>query len=399
MKYIFITFSIINIGGSQLYVRNKAKWLREQGWDVEIWSSMEGNVCIPELVGEQKHIIHDLAYPPQFLRRSKQNKIIDLICNETKQQESIIVESHSTVFGLWGEKIAKKLHAKHLLNSLEENNRVLSHSHFGFIKYKWEHKALCGIFPTSIDSFFKKYKFIITPEKSYYLNAHCSNPVDDVPYNISLIEGAKTIILFGRLNKPFMPESAKSISEYLKKKHDDYFNVIIIGGAGDFKSYKKLFAEINNCNLIMTGNLFPVPYSLLSKADVVVASAGCVRVSYNLGIPTISIDGNDLQPIGIMGFSTTQTLFRDKEPIIPLGVLLDKVLYEGCIEKHLKPFSPVEFEFSEHIRFVNSMVDPYSYYDTDKITFNFKNKCISRAKRILYNLIGYSNYSKLSKYI
>ena len=399
-KYIFITFSIINAGGSQLYVRNKVNFLRKQGYDVFVFSAMEGPVLIDGLREFEQCIDVNLAGVPQLMTKRGQRKTLEkMVLTIGKCTEDCVVESHSTKFGLWGEMLAQRLGIKHLLFSLEENNAALNKEHLQFLTFKLRQHALCGIIERSLPLLFSKHGIQLKDNQYYTLRAHCNNPVEDITSVFELPQADYTICLMGRLNKGFMLPSAEAIAEYVAQNPTARFNVVIIGG-GDKQTENKFqncFSSLANCHCLLTGFLMPIPYSFLTKMDVVVTSAGCCTACTNYGLAVISVDGNDYQPIGMYKQTTDNSLFRTDEPIRSLSLWLDDVFKEKKYINHIIPFVPIEFDFSDHLIFSDQIDASMGYFDVNRIQLEWKYIISRRLRRMIYNIIGVNLYTKISK--
>lgn len=398
-NYIFITFSIINAGGSQLYVRNKSEYLQKNGYNVYVFSATEGSVLINGLKKYKPYIIHDLAYSPLVLSNMIINNVLNRISESVCfDKTETIVETHSIQFGLWGELLAEKIHAKHFLYSLEESNSLPDISFLEFTTYKWRQIAFAGIIKRSLITFFNKYGVTISDNQAYWLPAYCNNPVEDIPSNIDLVSDNINICLMGRLNKGFMRPSAQAIADYIKTYTSTSYNVVIIGGGEESieKDFVNIFKDLSNANLILTGFLSPISYDLISKMDVVVTSSGCCTAAWRQGLVVISIDGKDYNPIGVFKYTTENSLFRTDEPMVPLQHLLDDVLVKRKYPKKVQGFVPVTFDFKDHIDFINNMKNSYSYYKVLDISISYKLKVIENVKRFLYNLLGAAKYSKIA---
>ena len=124
-KYIILTGSIIDVGGSQLYSKNKKKYLEEKGWDVSIYSFQRGQILIDELKGCSNNIIHNLKFSPNLFSAKIKKKVIDEIIWE-KNYEEVVVESHSINLSLWGEMIAQKVNGKHVIVLVDETFEKLT---------------------------------------------------------------------------------------------------------------------------------------------------------------------------------------------------------------------------------------------------------------------------------
>ena len=147
----------------------------------------------------------------------------------------------------------------------------------------------------------------------------------------------------------------------------------------------------------MTGFLMPIPYSLLTKMDVVITSAGCCSTCRNVGVTVISIDGNDFSPIGIFGQTTQNSLFRTKEPAIPISTWLDDVIVDKKYSNHIVPFKPIEYDYSEHLSFTDQIDTSMGYFDVMRIHLDWEYILSRRIRRFIYKIIGVNLYTKISK--
>ena len=100
--YIFLTFSIIGVGGSQIYTRNKALFLKEHGWNVIIVSALEGEILIEDLKLYESCIIPELRFKPHIYSKSVTETILKKISTEISTEGDVIIESHSILLSLWG---------------------------------------------------------------------------------------------------------------------------------------------------------------------------------------------------------------------------------------------------------------------------------------------------------
>ena len=398
-KYIFITFSIVEVGGSQIYVDKKKSALESCGWEVYVFSANQGHIIIDGLRDCEKYIDFRYGAPPVSFSKKTRHRIVNNLIDTIGMAEEMIIESHSGIMGMWGELLAEKLHATHLLYSIEEKCTSLNASHLKFLQFKWEQKALAGITPTVLKHFFESQGIIIKEEQSYCLRAYGNSSLEDVPTAIQMPSGLETIGLMGRLEKAFMYPTALSIAEYINNRQDRRFNVLVVGGGSkaDINKIQSCFKGLTNCNLIMTGHLFPVPDALVSQVSVMVSSSGSCSLSRRVGVPTISIDGNDLKPIGVLGYTTNQILFRKEERPVELADLLDDILEEKIYKKEIKPFEPLKPDYTSHKQFVDGINMNMGSYDIDTITIPSTYIIKMRLKRMLRRLVGYKRYEQLSK--
>ena len=60
-KYVFLTTSIRNVGGAQLYISRKLDYLKENGWDVDVFFYNDGKVVIPNLECFKDNCVNELS--------------------------------------------------------------------------------------------------------------------------------------------------------------------------------------------------------------------------------------------------------------------------------------------------------------------------------------------------
>src|SRR5690554_6200204 len=119
-SYIFLTSNLHVVGGQQLYVTSKAKWLKNNGYRVNIIAAAKGKIYINDLKQYKDNIIEELSIIPHWFNNRKRNSIIEKIIGIIGEiNDDIIIESNSQNLSVWGEIIAKILNAKHLFFSLQ----------------------------------------------------------------------------------------------------------------------------------------------------------------------------------------------------------------------------------------------------------------------------------------
>lgn len=397
--YILLPTAITEMGGGQMYVRNKMKYIEEQGWRVEIFSGQEGTIYINDLKKYRRNIIRVLDDAPFIYSQKTIEATLlhmkNIIGNENEQ---IIIESGAAHTCYWGELLSKEIHGKHIVFLLDEHNDKIDFRYLDFFDFKHQRKELTGIANRSLMDLFRDYK-LINQENNYWLTAYCSNVVEEC-YN-PIIEKIKkadySIGSIGRLEKPYVLPVAEEIRKFAANHPDATFNIIFIGGSTIRKSMKQLrkkFRGMNNINLILTNYMFPIPKKIFNLVNVFISSSGSARVSYNEGIPTIAIDGHDYMPIGIVGYTTEQTLYRENTAAKSISELLEDILINKCLlQMNFNAYEPEDIKvyFEPHIEFINKSSQEFSYYPV----INMKPYGKDKKKKILRQIFGGYFYYKL----
>jgi len=402
-KYIFFASCITGMGGAQMYLRNKSLYLQEQGWDVSLVSAQRGKIYILELK-RYDWFIPELGFNYYLFSGRKRERIVnEIIGNFIQQQfEDIVIESTCMSECTWGEVVAEKIGARHLCYILQEYNVANSFTERNFLRFKYERHELAGIVQKSLQNLFTSF-YPIETEKSYYLPAYCNNVVEDIDSedlkNINRQDYDYIVGCLSRLDKPFIIHAINGFIDYAQSHLEKKYLLLMIGGAPEgssfIKNINKLFERISNVTLHITGYLFPVPSKLLDICDVFFTSAGSAWVCKQSGIPTITYDGNDFHPIGILGRTTNNCLLRDKnEPILDLSNLLDKVLLEKSYVKEPSTQELNNPDFSSHDQFLFEMSREKNYFDFEHVTQSVSEK---KLKALLF-IFGAENYYKMGNW-
>ena len=75
-KYVILIQSFSDMGGAQMYIRNKVLYLREHGWTATIVAGLAENVVIPEL-REFRVSIPELIFSNYFFTLKRQRCVLD----------------------------------------------------------------------------------------------------------------------------------------------------------------------------------------------------------------------------------------------------------------------------------------------------------------------------------
>lgn len=113
--FVIFTYGIHNVGGTQMYTAGKAKYLKENGWGVQIFfnESDQGVSTIPSLTEyiESGGGCYFMIKPPYKFPKQIQEQYLQYLLSKfikrfnvtTLEDCEIIVESHYDIAGYWAE--------------------------------------------------------------------------------------------------------------------------------------------------------------------------------------------------------------------------------------------------------------------------------------------------------
>lgn len=389
------------MGGGQMYVRNKCKYMKEKNWDVDIITSQKGDIYISDLE-QYDCVIPELGFDFFLFTKSKREKVLKKILKKflLEKYDEIVIESTCMPESTWAEAVAERVGGRHLYFYLQEHNQIESKVEQAFLSFKYRRHELAGILDKSLYNMFQTF-MPIKIENSYSLPAYCNNVVEDI--DSPLLEQIKKypcdyrIGCLSRIDKPFVLPALNDFIEYARLHPGKQFVLVLIGGAPDQSSDKlihNMITGIKNINLIITGYIFPIPSKFLEAFDAFFSSAGSTWVCMRSGVPTISYDAYDYHPIGILGRTTKNALMRGAtEPPLELTGLLEEILEEKKYPKEAPIFNLCKVDFTLHDKFLIEMSQDKEYFDFEKVQIDSTEKKLS----LLLGLVGADNYFKLAE--
>lgn len=393
--YIIMTASITKVGGAQLYTNSKKNYLESHGYKVDVISFKTGNVMINDLVRYQEHIYDELEFLPEYYSKREQDKILNRLANIYKDVSGkIVIESHNTTLHVWGELLACRLKAKHIVYEITERSKCKKEL-FPFFRFKYERGEMAGIQDSSLQYYFQNLMSVPVSSRNCLTAYYTTKQVDDVPFNVNSIPKASlmcTIGMLGRLDKPFILESANQIKNYVERDAGNKYTVIIIGGQKEGRSIRNkieyLFKDVSNVSLVFTGFLFPIPRLLLNMIDIGISSSGSVLSMAEEGVPTIAIDAHDMQPLGVYGITTDNILYRKNETIVKLSNWIEEIQKDPeRYRPEIKKTDVEESDFSTHLAFIEASDMNNNYFT------QFNNGTL--FKQLLFRVLGKGKFKKI----
>lgn len=405
MRYIIFAGSIMNMGGAQMYISNKVKYMKSLGWDVQVFSGLKGPVLLHNLDEYKDLIIPEMEYVPNFYSRRSREKKISRILEIIGQVngDEVVIESSTGHMAAWGEIVASRLKARHFAFLLDEHFDF-DKGFIDFFRFKHKRNELALITRKSLEILFGG-DYAGKEDESTMLSASCNNVTEDItderfdaiPYG----DFDFLICSLGRLNKEYIPTVIEGFKAFATQHPEKKIAYVFIGDqpegfVPDMRiKIKKALDELSNVTVYQMGYVYPIPSSFFDHVDVGVGSAGSSRVMWNKRIPTISMDAKDGLPIGILGYTTKNTLYHENEERESLPEFLEKILFSNYLQnKEFMPYDimPYDENFKKHMAFIDKMSNEHRYYDILSIKLQGKE---SKIKKALISSIGLKNYKLL----
>ena len=383
--YIFFTYGISAVGGTQMYVAGKAKYLQQRGWQVFIFNnagSRKSGTVIPYMKqylysgGGMKFI----SLLPYSLRKSIQeqylNEMLARLGKIPFEEYEIIIESVSPPFCYWAELLAERIGARHFFTCCMESYRSLymgCEDNLDFFYFKWKRNEIIGgVKP--IKYLFNGYKNVTAPLVEIPHTIREMDAVQDVDFNIEKIERLDwNICHIGREGKSYVPWVIDGVAKLARRHPDKKINFIMVGNVFKRKEFiNKTFNNLPNVSLTFLGDMVPIPRILFSKIDVVCAISQSARFAADENILTIC--GSALgvaykRTPGVLGYDTELQIYGDGtfSYVEALERVLVKRLYDGK-KSTLPKLRPAEEYYDKFFDIIVRNASPVKEYCTQRLS-------------------------------
>lgn len=342
MKYVFLTFTMVGMTGSPSYVNNKVKWLREKGVETVVFDhygglNLKGQIELDYLMPYKNNRMLELFFPPSYFTKLQRTNILKKLYSIIGGADDYVVESHSPRLALWGELLAKRLGAKHLVLNVGEHLSIRSKEEYCFLDFKLNRGELFTIRPQTIQNMFKKYRVISDEEaKGYFFSAVMGVKPEEVPlFELENIPPADYKILsFGRY-KPYFDNMINGVVKFAQQHQTERINFLIMGEVALPSKSMDSLKSVSNLFVKFIPAKRPVPNAVFNYSDVVIATAGCANLSFKTGVKTISMNVITCLPLGVMGYTTVDSVYSSNPTQTEYDVckLLEDVLVYRLYDK------------------------------------------------------------------
>lgn len=392
--YIFMSGIANIIAGGPIYNSNKIKVLEDNAWNVIVFPTNSGKVYIKPLEKYNSDKYEFLNFSPYIFSKRTINHFLDTMADKIQPSEQVIIETGTDFTALWGELLAEKVGAKHIVMFLDEKNDNVNRYSYPFYEFKYKRNELYSISKDSLIYIFGRYFEIKNPEVNVW-NAWCSNVIGDVDYAISneLPKADFMIGSIGRLDKPFVPNIVKGVCLFANNHPDICVGLCFFGGASE-KTVSTIKLEIekySNIKLFISGYIWPIPKNVFDLFDVFVSGAGSAIASANMGVTTVNMDVITNLPNGFIddlkNFHCTKlrgecNLLNYLDAVY-LNDMIPKIINRSSINKKRQIIND---DFKKQIDIVENLKLPLEYFDTSKIS---DHRLIRKIQFLLAHILNY----------
>ena len=403
--YVIICCFADRIAGGPIYYSNKAKFMEDLGWKVVVIPADTGKKSAVK--GLEKYFgpyVPYLGYmPSEFNRKQREQIVSQLLEFVPKDSDEIVIETGTDYTAYWGEVLAERLKAKHVVIFLDEQNPYITKDVISFYKFKYERKELACITKAVMKNLFMGYMDIDLDE-CISLPCECTNSIEDYEHSITkkINKSNYNIGYIGRLDKPFVSVIIKGFVEFCIANSQESITIVFFGGANDFKIEKKIekaFETFLHVSVYITGYLYPLPLNALQQMDVFVSGAGSAKVGARTGVYSVYIDALTYKPRGIFTSITPSIVEKCPNGDTLLEYLKWVLVDKNNLPKHFSfdisnDWKVVCESFGQHIEFLQKTINDSRYYDIINMS-----TAKGKKKRILRNILGASGYERLHKII
>lgn len=227
--YIIICGFADVVAGGPIYYANKVRYMEQLGWQVIVIPTNKGEKVLVR--GMEKFLgpyVPFILDNPNEYNKKQRKKLVDYLESFVpKDRGETIIETGTDYTNYWGEALAERIHAKHIVIFLDEQNPRVTGNVINFYKFKYVRHELACITKPVMQNLFKGYLDLDLKECSA-LRCNCTNALDDYEHKInSLIPKSDyNIGYIGRLEKPFFSIIVDAFINFCKKNGEKNYNSV-----------------------------------------------------------------------------------------------------------------------------------------------------------------------------
>lgn len=368
--------NISGIGGAELYILRKAKYLINQGYDVIIISGIVEPILISEFKNLNAFEFNQILFPTNILKRGDVEKTLVLINElaQIKNDDKLLVESHQTAPALWAEAFALNNNCSNLVYPLVEIS-LKRKIYKQFFFDKLNNNLLLGCNKSYIKNVFNVDK------PNNYINIPFS--ADEIETTSCNIEKQYDIglLTLSRVNKNYIIESIRQINRVALANQNLVFNYDIYLDKRKGRNYKKIIREIGKIdadNLLINtrGPVNPLNTSVFSNQDIFIGMGTSLLNACSMGLPSLVIDYRNNNCYGFFGLDHFEFGASEKRADRNLSYFikeyLNNIQMKGLLGKQALEYFQNNYEaqninnqFLKYFSDINNSIPPPTYVNSE----------------------------------
>ncbi len=373
------------ISGAPIYHRNKALYMRQQGWNVYYISCCSGEIYVKGLEQFVIGVYSFLCMDAYLFPRKRQDKLIDVIIKQIPDLgKDIVIETGTYYTAYWGELLAKRLNAKHVIVYLDEHNDGITRNEADFFHFKFIRNELACISKKAMIEIFSPF-WNVNEANAVELPCYCSNSLDDYKNDIESLICRKdyNVGYIGRLEKPALKAVISALKDFVRLIGDKRVALICLGGAEEcvVNEINEMISNIPNVSLFISGYIYPIPLNAIKKCDIVFSSAGSAKVSVKAEIPTVKMNVYSNKPEGFLVKIFPESLIKYSDEYDVIDYL--KIFFIDNVRPAMSHYS-LDKEKQQgykmlrlHDAFLDNAMNSKDYYDISSIHLTLMQRIVN----------------------
>ena len=303
MKGILMVYPEMIVGGAQIYILNKATWLRSRGINAYLITSKGDFFEEVSRAFTETITVDWINELKRYKKYIKQKEKIDEILNRIQSLDISVIESYHVDVSMFMEKVAQKLKLKNIFNPpLDETYRKEFKS---FLTFKMNRRELLGLSSKSLSLI--KYGYGLKSEYDMHINVPVDKPPtlpEREPEAPGWGEDCFKVLTVARFDKMkyYIVHLIKDLSRVSKNKQVKIALAVVGYGvlADKFKKAARK-AEHEFFKVLFLGKTYSPPMELYNACDLYVGMGTTAIEAASLKKPVVLADPVSKRCSGIFG--------------------------------------------------------------------------------------------------
>ena len=313
-KYVLFLNTISEIGGAELYVLRKARFLENNGFKVYIVTGKAQNIRFTEFYDYEFLEIKEIVISPNLFCKNEISGILERILAfiHYQEQDEIFVESHQIYPAMWAEIFAQKVNRVNLVYCITPFHVN------GYIIREFYHKKLrsdellgCNesYIPETFGNGFKNNYLNIPFDPNEIEKVSNQDTVlgKDNVSDVALESRDISILTISRIQKTYIAQSIIDLSDFCKKYPDTSVKYNLVLSENNGSEYDKLKILIdkvkpNNLDIELNGPVLKLTDTIFKGYDLFIGMGTAVLNAVSMGLPSLVVDYRNNRYYGFFGY-------------------------------------------------------------------------------------------------